>query len=140
MNKYCLWVGWGSPELHRGLGFKLGRVCFSLKVHVSIRTVRLHMTLLVMVEIRVQAPVACIFQVSHYIVSTNIPLAKSSQMAESKIRSQRSTLCLLMVGTAKSCGKGHGYKGWCPLFWFASNNFIFLTHNTLNTYSLKWRG
>ena len=26
MNKYlCLWIGWGSTELHRGLGFKLWR-------------------------------------------------------------------------------------------------------------------
>lgn len=46
-------------------------------------------------------------------------------MAGSKIRSLKSTLCLSMWGTAKSHGKGHGYKEWCHLSCFALNKVIF---------------
>lgn len=80
-----------------------------------------------------------LFQVSDYIESTNIPLAKSNQMAESKIRGQRGTLCLLVGGTRKSHGKGHRDKEWCHPSGFALNRLLCLTHNTLNIHNPKCR-
>lgn len=130
INTVCLWIAWGSTELHRGLGFKLWRQKALLLTESPcvIGAVLLPMSLLVMVEIRVQAPVCMHISCFplHCIYYYSIGQIKSNGW----IQDQRSKKCTLSFnGRNLSRGKRHGHKKWCHWSWFAFS-FVFLGHST----------
>lgn len=113
INTVCLWIAWGSTELHRGLGFKLRRqeALLLTESPCVIGALLLPMSLLVLLEIGVQAPVC--MHISCFPLHCIYYYSTGQIKSNGWIQDQRSKKCTLSFNgrNLSHVGKGMARSG-----------------------------